>query len=130
MTIRSTTDSEHLSDLGNARRMVNEFGNVLRFVPAWGRWLVWLDTHWQRDDLGYVMQYAKKTAIQIFHEAADNIDGDSRKELGRHALQSESRRALEAMVALAQTELGIPLNPDALDSDPWLWVEASTTTAH
>ena len=48
--------------------------------------------------------------------AAD--DEAERRRLVKHATQSESVRALRAMVMLARSEPGVPVRPDQLDADP------------
>jgi hypothetical protein len=40
------------TDLGNARRFAAEHGNDLRYVGAWGKWLVWDGSRWLPDELG------------------------------------------------------------------------------
>src|SRR5439155_15584003 len=40
----------HLTDAGNAIRLVETHGADLRYVPAWGTWLIWGGTRWRRDD--------------------------------------------------------------------------------
>ena len=47
----------------------------------------------------------------------DGVDG---KEFARWMVASESRRSIEAMIALARGMAGIPVTPDELDTDPWL----------
>ena len=32
---------EPKTELGYARRLINVYGDRLRYVPAWRRWLVW-----------------------------------------------------------------------------------------
>ena len=32
---------EPKTELGYARRLIHVYGDRLRFVPAWNRWLVW-----------------------------------------------------------------------------------------
>ncbi len=111
---------ERLSDLGNARRFARLVGLHVRYVPAWGSWLVWTGTHWQRDDLAAVERYAQHVVESMHMDAASEPDHDRRKALHKHALASDSIRAIRGMLALAQSQLGIALSPDALDPDPWL----------
>ena len=55
----------------------------------------------------------------MYLEAAHTAADDRRQELSKHAIASESEYRLRAMVSLAESEPGIPILPDALDSDPW-----------
>src|SRR5262249_51671692 len=43
------TDDVHLTDLGNARRLVASHGNDLRYCAAWHTWLVWDGKRWAKD---------------------------------------------------------------------------------
>jgi putative DNA primase/helicase len=45
---------------------------------------------------------------------------EERNRLIKHAVKSESRAGISNMIAVAESERGIPVLPDELDSDPWL----------
>ncbi|MDP8952211.1 MAG: phage/plasmid primase, P4 family, partial [Actinomycetota bacterium] len=108
------------TDMGNAERLAARHGEDLRYVHAWGGWLVWTGRHWEADETGEVVRRAKRTARAIYGEAEKPEYAELRKELGRHAIKSEAKSRIEAMVALAQSEPGIPVRPDELDADRWL----------
>jgi putative DNA primase/helicase len=57
----------------------------------------------------------------IYNEAAAVDDDRARKAIVAHALRSESRTRIEAMIELAKSEPGVPILPDALDADPWVF---------
>jgi putative DNA primase/helicase len=63
---------------------------------------------------------AKRTAQKILWETERLSDPEMRSRLATHALRSQSRRAIEAMVALAQSNPRIAIDVIDLDSDPWL----------
>ncbi len=111
---------EHLTDLGNARRLVARFGDRFRWCEAWGCFLTWDGRRWAKDDSGQVMRWAKDTSRAVYAEAADCADKDTRKEIGSHALKMEADAKLRAMVNLAKSEEGTPIAPSAFDRDPWL----------
>lgn len=110
----------NLTDLGNAERLTARHGEDLRHVPAWGRWLVYDGIRWRVDDTGEVERRAKEAVRSIYGEAEDAPDQAARKELARHAMRSEARGRIEAMIALAQSEEGIPARVEDLDADPWI----------
>jgi putative DNA primase/helicase len=116
-----------LTDLGNAERLVHYFGAHIRYCSAWNTWLVWDGTRWKRDANGAVVRYAKRTARQIFQEAADEENEDRRKALGKWADRSENHGRLNAMISLAESEPGIPIQPEHLDADPYLLNTSSGT---
>src|SRR5439155_19770419 len=109
----------HLTDLGNAARLVTAHGDDLRFCPSWSAWLVWDGDRWERDESLAIMRRAKRTVRGLYDDAlrVDNFEG--REKLLKHALRSEQAARLQGMVTLAQSEPGIPVIPDQLDADPW-----------
>jgi len=56
----------------------------------------------------------------LYQEAARREDQEERKRLGHFALMSENVNRVAAMIRLAQSEAGIPVQPEELDADPWL----------
>ncbi len=118
-------EQERFTDVGNARRVVRDHGQDLRWVPTWCSWLAWDGKRWRRDTKGEVVQRAKRVAAALWEEAAAEIDSERRKQAGKWAMQSESAQRIEAMIRLARTEPGIPVEAGELDADPWL---LNTTT--
>jgi putative DNA primase/helicase len=112
--------TEMATDLGNARRLVRLYGNGLRYVHLWRKWLVWRDGHWRIDDDGSVMRNAKAAIEEMFAEATKINDEARRTEVRKHALKSQSAQRLAAMIELAQSEIGIALSTKKLDADPYL----------
>jgi putative DNA primase/helicase len=110
-----------LTDYGNAERLVGKYRENIRYCKPWNSWLIYDGRRWARDEVGQVDRHAKATARQILAEAAQVDDKDERKAVVRWALASESRKNLEAMIVLARSEEAIPVLPDALDGDPWLF---------
>lgn len=110
----------HLTDAGNAQRLVAEHGEDLRYDHARGVWRTWDGRRWARDTSGEVMRRAKRTARAIFEDAAAAPTRERREVLAKHAVKTESARSLAAMIELAKSEPGIPVDPKELDADPWL----------
>jgi len=110
----------HLTDLGNARRLVHLFGSNIRYCHLWSKWLVWDGKRWIQDDGGAaIRRIAHLTVDAIRDQALATNDTERRKELGKWAFGCETRNRIENMVAMAQTLEGIPVNPASFDSDPW-----------
>lgn len=107
------------SDYTNALALVRDHGQKLRYCYPWKSWLVWTGTHWQRDTSGMVMRYAKQTIKRLARQAED-LDEDAAKVLMGHIKSSLAASKLKAMVELAQSEEGIPIQPESIDADPWL----------
>ena len=116
----------HLSDLGNAQRLRDLHRTDIRYCHPWGRWLFYDGRQWQIDENGMIVRLAKETVREIYAEAAA-AEEDQRKALAKWALQSENERRIKAMIELAKSEPGIPVMPDELDADTWLFNTESGT---
>jgi putative DNA primase/helicase len=110
------------TDLGNARRLVRRHGHNIRFIPEWGKWIIWNEneSRWEIDDDGAAMRLAKETVEAIYAEALNLANEADRTERRRHALRSQAEARLKAMVNLAETEAAVVISASQLDCDPWL----------
>jgi putative DNA primase/helicase len=113
--------SFNTSDLGNSERLVARHGDDLRYCHPWGRWLIWDGQRWAADVTGEIERRAVETIRSIYVEAGNEPDYAKRKALADHAKRSESRSRLEAMIALARSLPGVPVRPEELDTDRWLF---------
>ena len=111
----------HLTDLGNAERLVYRFGDNIRYCHHWKKWLIWDGCRWCPDETNQINELAKKTVIKIYHEAKHTEDDNRRQALARHAVSSESESKIRAMVSLAQSDASIAIRPDAFDQDKFLF---------
>lgn len=113
-------DPVHLTDLGNATRMIDLHGADLRYCHLWSRWLVWDGARFKPDETGEIHRLARHTVAMMYQEAARIGDENVRKALATHAMRSESAGRLEAMISLAQSDHRVVVTPDELDRHPWL----------
>ncbi|MCA9176015.1 MAG: hypothetical protein KDB14_16125 [Planctomycetales bacterium] len=112
-----------LNDIGLGQRFDKLTRHDARCCHPWHSWLIWDGRRWQKDASGRATEHAKATARSIYTEAAKAQEADEpglAKELAKFAGQSHSLRSLNAMLSLAQSESGIPVQPTELDADPWL----------
>ena len=110
----------HRTDMGNAQRLVAKFSGRLRYCYTWGKWLAWDGIRWVLDDTGAVIRCGKETTRHLYTEAGNAESEAERKAVAKWAMASESRTRIDAMIALAESEPGIPVRPDDLDANPWL----------
>jgi hypothetical protein len=82
------------------------------------QWFVWDGQRWKPDDGGGMTLLAKQTALSLYALAAQETDEHRRKALARWAAESETERRLKSTVSLAQSEPGMAIDADRLDSDP------------
>lgn len=111
---------EPKTELGYARRLIHVYGDRLRYVPAWRRWLVWDGTRWRTDQTGQAPRWMKVIARRITADALAITDDDKRRAALREARRGESSHAVAGALTLAGTEHEVVTTPDDLDADVYL----------
>jgi putative DNA primase/helicase len=111
---------EPWTELGYAHRLIRVYGDRLRYVPAWRRWLVWDGTRWARDDTGQAARWMKVIARKLTTDAYAIVDKDERRTAVNAARRGESSAGVSGALTLASTENAVAVIPDALDADPFL----------
>jgi len=110
----------HLTELGSAKEMVSCYGENIRYIPQFGKWLLWDGHRWCFDETGDVNRLAKANALSQYDKVAQIDDFNQRQQMSRYAAKSESRQAIESTIHLAKTEEGIPLRVESLDTNSYL----------
>jgi putative DNA primase/helicase len=106
------------TDLGNTERFEKQHGERFHFEPTWRKSIVWDGRRWRIGDESHAMRLAMQTVRMIYNEASAIEDRDIRKRVIQHAIESESRARLAAMVDLAQCRLTV--SHEQLDKHPML----------
>ena len=108
------------TDLGNSEYLAARCADRLRYCPPWKRWLTWDGTRWAIDNSGAVYREAGN-AVRALYRAAEKIEDPARRQaIATWAVRCESRARLEAMVSLSQSQSALVIQPDQLDTDPWV----------
>jgi putative DNA primase/helicase len=111
---------EPKTELGYARRLIAVYGDRLRFVPAWNRWLVWDGKRWIHDSTGQAPRWMKVIARRLTTGALA-IEGEQERKAAMHlARRAESSASVRGALTLASTESSVVVTPDDLDADPFL----------
>lgn len=123
-TDQETNTRQYRSDdTGNAERFTDQHGDRVRYVYAWGEWLIWDGTRWKTDGTGEVERLAKLTARSLLIEVGE-LGAAGRTEqaesLAKWAAQSGNASRRAAMMTLARSELPIATKPEDLDTHPLL----------
>lgn len=63
-------DGFTMTDRGNAQRLIAWYGNDLRYVRTWSKWLVWDSVRWVENQEEVIL-HAKRTARKIRTDAID-----------------------------------------------------------
>lgn len=108
-----------LSDLGNAERIFDRFGDRLHYSTDEHRWYVWDSTLWNPDSEATLNQWAAETARDIYAEASEARSREEKGRLARHAIKSESDKSIQAMISRLRYVGGIPTREERFDADPW-----------
>ncbi len=109
-----------LTDMGNAERLVLKYRPMIHYSYELKKWLIWQGTHWQWDNGAEIDKLAQFTVRSIYTEAQMHPDEKSRIQLATHAIRSESRNRVEAMIHFAQSQPEIPTILDQLDTNQYL----------
>lgn len=106
------------TDAGNAEAFAAMHTGSVLFDHRLKRWLLRGEHRWVPDHVSEVRLRAKQVTRGRLQAAAAITDDERRKKGIRHAMSSESRQRLEAMVELAKAEPGIADPGDVWDTDP------------
>ena len=113
-------DGFRFTDLATAELMVKWYGRELHYSHAWHKWLAWDGKRWKVDDTGAVVRRAADTVRLLYDVAGTIKESKERERLVRHALSYEAKKKLDAMIALAASQLDIVVLPEQLDRNKWL----------
>lgn len=111
----------NFSDVGNAERLVELFGNDIRFSFHRNKWLVWDNKRWAIDSTGAVERMAKQT-IRTLQDTIQELgatkeDEEYKLQIQKFVLKSENDNKIKAMVNQTKSQLGIAIKEDKLDYD-------------
>ena len=112
--------TEPHSELGYARRLIAVYGDRLRYVPPWRRWLVWDGQRWAQDSTGQASRWMKSIARRVTSDAMAIEDSKDRAAAVNLCRRGESAAGVSGALTLAGTEADVVVTPDALDADPFL----------
>src|SRR3989304_7747035 len=108
------------TDLGNSKRLVALYGDKFRYCFAWKKWIGFDGKAWIRENNGQILRRAKATVHNIYREAYESNDPEMSEKLGKWGAKSQAKDKITAMVSLAESEEGVPISPDQLDTDNYL----------
>lgn len=106
--------SQGRTDRANSRRFLAAYGDRVRYVFPWGKWLVWVGTHWDIDAGGAVLRLAMAIADQVWMDAKEFLT----KEVVDFAVSTSGHGKLAAMLKLAAAD--VATSPEDLDAHPYL----------
>ena len=102
------TGAPQFSDDALAKLFTAKHGNDLRYVAAWGKWLIWSGCHWREDNTREVFSRARLIA----RSEAQRAD--------KAGKQIASAKTVAAIERLAQADRVHAATTERFDADPWL----------
>lgn len=118
--INNDFKSMHRTDTGNAEKIVEMYGNKVRFDHRRNRWLVWDKHRWIDDKDKTIKQLAMDMAKKRYIESSNITDRSERIAESKWAIQSESKIRIDAAIDLAKSIKPIADIGENWDSDPML----------
>lgn len=115
-----TPGTRTLSDIGNGRRLVDSFGNAIRYSPGIG-WFIWDGQYWKPDaeDLG-MRELAKKIPPIIASEVSKYEDQDKKNEVLKWATSAKSNARLNAAIESANSDPRVVVPVESWDGNAYL----------
>jgi len=117
----TSDDPIHLTDTGDARRILTKYGDILRYNHSPSRtWYCWDGKVWGLDKKNKIYNFAGKIARELIHEAADCDSRESRELLFKHARRIEGLSGQKDIIGMLQTFQEIQIDRRDLDSNDHL----------
>lgn len=104
------------TDTGNAHRLYDKFGNILKYSYNRKKWYFWTGKKWTIDESGEVKKLADDICEDIKQEAWQIADEELQESALKWAKRTAGSTAKEAMVKECQHLYDIPASPDDFDS--------------
>ena len=108
--------SYDMTDTGNAHRLYDRFGNVIRYSYNRKKWYFWDGKSWVLDEIGEIKKLADDICEDLKRDAWGIQDEDMQEQALKFARRTAGSNAKEAMIKECQHLNGIPATPDEFDS--------------
>lgn len=105
-----------MTDTGNAHRLYDRFGNIIRYSYNRKKWIYWNGKMWKLDESGEIKKLADIICDDIKREAFLETDETSQMEMLKWCQRTSQSRNKEAMIKECQHLEDVPASPDAFDA--------------
>lgn len=110
---QGTLEKYNLTDLGNAKRLVELHGDKIRFCEK--NWYIWNGKQWKIDETSKIFSLVEDVIRLLYKEASEAKDSEDRKILANHAKNSESANSARNLLFWAETM--VTITRDDFDKD-------------
>lgn len=107
-----------MTDTGNAHRLFDKFGSIIRYSYNRKKWMYWDGKCWRLDDSGEIKKLADIICDDIKREAMMEKDEKTQADMLKWASKTSSSRGKEAMIKECQHLENVPASPDDFDIYP------------
>jgi putative DNA primase/helicase len=109
------------TDLGRAHRFIERFGDSVRYVPEWDRWLVFEEGRWNMDSGRAAAHRLAAEICRESYEYALTLSDNSQRQAGlRNAAAWADYYVVKNMLLSARNDQRVIVRPSELDANPWL----------
>ena len=105
-----------MTDTGNAHRLYDRFGNIIRYSYNRKKWYFWAGKVWTLDESGEVKKLADEICEDLKREAYLEQDDDIQEQKFKFAKKTASHNNKEAMIKECQHLNDVPASPDDFDA--------------
>ena len=105
-----------MTDTGNAHRLFDKFGDVIRYSYNRKKWFWWDGKVWRVDDTGEIKKLADIICEDIKKEAYLEQDEDVQAQMLKWATKTASSKGKESMIKECQHLETIPVSTDSFDA--------------
>lgn len=122
-----TQTTRPLTEFGNAMRLIDHYGERLRYVPETTRWLVWGDCAWAWDNDGAAVRAEAAALHSAIYEEGKVFKAGDGVHFARWARTSQTERVIRGATKILSDQQAIRLPLATVDADAMLVGLASAT---
>jgi putative DNA primase/helicase len=116
--LKSINSAKPLTDVGNAERFVERWGDTVCFLPHRKQYMIFDGKRYALDDSGQITKLAIETMKSIYDECMDESGDKRRKKITAHAHMSQSEGKIRSLLTLSQHQIARAHND--FDKNPYL----------
>ena len=114
--VEQSGKSYDATDTGNAHRLYDKFGHILKYSYNRKKWYFWTGKVWTLDESGEVKKLADEVCEDLKREAWNIQDSELQEKAIKFAKRTAGSSAKEAMVKECQHLFDIPAAPEDFDA--------------
>lgn len=114
--VTESTKKYDMTDTGNAHRLQDRFGDIIRYSYNRKKWFYWTGKVWEADDSGEIKKLADIICEDIKKEGLLEQDDKTQSDLLKLANKTANSKGKESMIKECQHLAGITVSQGEMDS--------------